>query len=75
MDQTYHLRDGWHFTRLPDGRVYIQVIPPDDNAPGPLARANITPDEWASIVAAVSATGETGASYAAARRLHQGQDA
>lgn len=71
----YHWRDNWFFKRLPDGSVRIRKFRAvGENIPDPntLAAADIPAAEWASIVAAVSAAGETGETYYAALALHKG---
>ncbi len=57
----FHLRDGWRFSREPDGSVHIQA---------PTGATTIDPDTWASIAAAVSARGETGDTWRMARTFH-----
>lgn len=59
----YHWRDGWTFERLPNGSVEI--------AEGRSSRAVIPPQEWASIVAAMSARGENAETYTAALDAHE----
>lgn len=98
----FHWKDGWYFTRLPNGDVLVtkrQVVQervflsggemrtlPHRSAPAythedeissappfvELERLVIPADEWASIVASVSARGETAGTYDVARALHAG---
>jgi hypothetical protein len=56
----FHWRDGWFFKRLPDGSVRVQHRAPDA---GPSVDLLIPSNEWASIVASMSAEGETAESY------------
>lgn len=75
-DGFYHWRDNWFFKRLADGSVRIWKLRAiGENIPDPntLAAADIPPAEWASIIAAVSAAGETGETYHAAFALHEGR--
>ena len=60
----FHAHSGWYFSRLVDGAVAVS---------GPNG-VSVTFDAgtWASIVASVSATGETGESFYAAERFHAG---
>ncbi len=62
----FHWKDGWYFKRLPDGSVNVmfydrRYIHPD---------LTIDADSWASIVASVSARGETADSWQAIREFH-----
>lgn len=66
---SYHWRDGWYFCREDDGTVVVQGHDPARVTPIVL---RIPPEEWASIVAHVSARGGTAAAYAAAEQLHAG---
>lgn len=61
----YHFKNGYYFERLPQGNVKI-TTPGGDSIE---ASAN----EWASIVAAMSADGETARTYndALDRQLHK----
>jgi hypothetical protein len=64
----FHANDGWYFERQPDGSVKISA------AVNRCAETiTLPPAEWASVVTAVSAQGETSETYQAALRLH-GQD-
>ena len=67
----FHWRDGWYFRRLENGTVHVEhVAPPDRGLKEPDMQFDIPPNEWASIVAAVSAQGETGETYKASTELH-----
>lgn len=60
-EKEYHQRDGWCFRRMNDGAVRIRhgIV------------SHVVPaDEWASIVAAMSAHGENGTTYRAALEFH-----
>ena len=60
----FHAKDGWYFERQDDGSIKISAA---------VNRCTETivlpPMEWASVVAATSAQGETSESYQAARQL------
>ena len=67
----FHWRDGWFFERLgsadetPERFASVHIIKraeAKDTAPI-IAEAVIPPSEWASIVATVSALGETGTTF------------
>ena len=57
----HHVKDGLTFERLPDASVQIRK----DNF-----EQTIPPAEWASVVAAMSARGETWDTYSQAKALH-----
>lgn len=57
----YHQRDGWYFKRVEEGNVQIRHG---------LIVHTIPADEWASVVASVSAGGETSRSWTMANELH-----
>jgi hypothetical protein len=61
----YHARDGWHFKRGEGGTVTIYSGDGDQEL-------MVEPSTWASIVAAVSAPGETGPTYRHALAFHLG---
>ena len=58
----YHWRDGWRFKRMEDGSV--RIVHPTH------AGATIPPNEWASIVCAVSQQGEDNERWTAAQDFH-----
>lgn len=60
---TFYARDGWRFSRLPNGAVWMQ----NDRDEGGVEFDAAT---WASVVAAVSAGGA--AAHGAALDFHQG---
>jgi hypothetical protein len=71
-DQTYkheidlgdfHETDGWYFKRLPNGAVRIRIDGYGEHV--------MQPFSWASVVAHVSHSGETGQTYQAALDFHQ----
>ncbi len=67
----FHWQHGWYFSRQSDGTVYVykgSEKAADDLPKLPLLA--IPAAEWCSIVAAVSATGETAETYQAAVALH-----
>ncbi len=59
----YHWRDGWYFRRFPNGNVEVS-----NERYG--RRLTIPPNEWASIIASVSAKGEIGEQFSAAETFH-----
>lgn len=72
----FHERNGWFFRRLEDGHVRIIVghpevvsFTPEGNGRCGLGH-DIGPDAWASIVASVSADGETSERFYEARKFH-----
>lgn len=71
----YHWRDGLHFGRMENGdvRIWRELRPAEP--PGNMVEevyAMIPADEWASIVAGVSAIGDTRDTWDRARHLHDG---
>lgn len=63
----FHAHEEWFFRREPDGSVTITY--PSDGGERTFV---LDPDSWASVVASVSAGGETGERFQAARRFHDG---
>lgn len=66
----FHAQDGWYFERQPDGSVKISAA-----VHRCIETTVIGPDTWASIVASVSAAGETSTRWQQAREFHNGQSA
>lgn len=68
----FHYRDGWYFERLEDGSVLITypVKILDDEK---IMKFRIDGDSWASIVAAVTPTGDNAETFDMAMRLHNRQ--
>jgi len=73
----FHWRDGWYFSRTGADIVVIEhhVYGTEKNELGQLmytidVKIAIPGSEWASIVAAVSATGETSETYWKALAFH-----
>jgi len=64
----FHAKDGWWFERIDKGRVRVQIIPPGYTIP--YLVVELDADTWASVVAAVSARGETGEVWKEALELH-----
>lgn len=64
----FHWRDGVTFQRQDDGRVdmFVPLEPGSDKG----RLHHIPPDEWVSIIAAVSASGQTSEQYRNANLLH-----
>jgi len=65
----FHARDGWYFRREADGSV--RILGPDSAGPGAHQSVTLDADTWASVVASVSAQGETSESFIAANDLHR----
>lgn len=69
----FHWRHGWYFTRMPSGDVQVRHVPYEHlGFATPSVDITIPADEWASIVAAVSAGGNSAEVYAAAQDFHRG---
>jgi hypothetical protein len=62
----YHWRDGIYFRRNDDGSVRVA-------SQTHAILFDVPPNEWASIVAHVSAKGETGEAFARAQAFHAGE--
>lgn len=76
----FHWKDGWYFSRQDNGSVTMEhrVYEDEFNELGQRmyhynAKVNIPAAEWASIVAAVSISGETAQSYQDALTFHNGK--
>lgn len=70
MQEGFHTHDGWYFKRLPDGSVRI-VVSESAHVDAPVVREHVLPEnEWASVVASVSAGGEDYDRWMAARDFH-----
>ncbi|MFG1659069.1 hypothetical protein ACGFIY_21305 [Micromonospora chersina] len=63
----FHARDNWFFRREDDGSV--RIMAPDSLGPGAHQVVVLDASTWASVVAAVSAAGESGGSPARTWRL------
>lgn len=63
----FHTHDGWEFERTADGGVVIT------GPAGSGIRHELMASEWASVVASVSALGESGGRYYVALGLHLGR--
>jgi hypothetical protein len=65
----FHAQDGWYFDRQGDGSVKISAA---------VQRCSeeivLDADTWASIMASMSAAGETSVRYQQARRFHAGTE-
>ena len=79
----FHLRNGFFFQRLDDGSVrirYAQPVIDELGNPAPsvgggyfqaiIAQVTVPENEWASVLASVSAAGETSETWQAARDYH-----
>lgn len=69
MASWFHYKDGWHFSRNPDGSVAVGRSEPG-KGDGVETILTIDPDSWASIVSEVSAAPGSGVAHAIARALH-----
>lgn len=69
----FHARDNWFFRREDDGSVHI--LAPDSMGPGAHQVVTLDANTWASVVASVSARGETSESFQTARSFHDGEEA
>jgi hypothetical protein len=72
-DRGFHWREGWYFRRFDDASVRVTKY-----ANGGASRQVehvmvIPPNEWASIVASVSAHGENGETHRGALAFHMGK--
>ena len=66
----FHARDNWFFRREDDGSV--RILAPDTMGPGAHQAVTLDANTWASVVASVSARGETSETFQAARDFHGG---
>lgn len=66
----FHAKGGWFFRREDDGAVHITA--PDSMGPGARQVVTLDANTWASVVASVSAAGETGDSWRQALAFHGG---
>lgn len=62
----FHAHSGWFFRREPDGSV--RILAPDSQATHQVV--TLDANTWASVVASVSDTGETGETFRAALAAH-----
>ncbi|MFI7126011.1 hypothetical protein ACIBQ1_09975 [Nonomuraea sp. NPDC050153] len=67
----FHAKNGWYFRREDDGSVHIAA--PDSMGPGASQVVTLDANTWASVVASVSATGETGDTFSQALVFHAGE--
>jgi hypothetical protein len=67
----FHWQDNWFFKRLPDGSVHIRKYV-ESGSTALAAEAIIDPSSWASIVASVSALGETGTTFRMFETIQKG---
>lgn len=65
----FHAKEGWFFERVDNGDVRIMLIPAGFGGQ-PQQKVQLSSDTWASIVATVSAKGETSESWRAAKDFH-----
>jgi hypothetical protein len=71
MAEPYYWRDFWYFARGPHGSVNIYRKLDSDTEPS-ITLPAIPASEWASIVAHVSAIGDTQAQHFRADLVHNG---
>lgn len=67
----FHSKDGWFFYRLKYGRVMIEKHDGAKKTDPLIASVYLSAEEWASIVAAVSSTGEVNDRFQRALDFHQ----
>lgn len=75
---SFHSRDGLYFARTVTGDVIVTIEVPVHDGTGNfheghravLHRIVLPQDEWASVLASVSARGETGETWQQARDFH-----
>lgn len=67
----FHARDGWYFRRQADGAV--RILAPDSLGPGAHQLVDLDANTWASVVASVSAVGESIETWREALAFHKGQ--
>ncbi len=68
-----HIKNGWNFSRLPDGGVKITQIDlsaPEDSDNAPLAEIVISDSEWQSIIAGMSAYEGSTEAFTMAEAFH-----
>lgn len=65
----FHAKDGWYFERTGTGDVRV-IVKPAGYAGSLTTTVEFNVDTWASIVAAVSARGDTADAWKEALELH-----
>lgn len=70
----FHSKDGWFFSRLENGSVAVEKRLTAKETSGLREYIVFTPEEWASIVASVSKTGEAHGRFFQAFAFHDGAD-
>lgn len=71
---TMHVKDGWNFQRVDDGAVRIYKTDPNgpsDQEASLLAEITIPGNEWESVIAAVSAHGDSARGFSIAQAFHR----
>lgn len=71
-----HIKNGWNFSRLPDGGVKIHqtdLSAPEDSDNAPLAEIVISDSEWQSIIAGMSAYEDSAEAFQWAELFHGGK--
>lgn len=72
----FHWKDGWYFERLDtegNVRIYHEEKGQTEEPKECDVVLDIDPDSWASIIASVSARGETGSTFHEAQKYHNQQ--
>jgi hypothetical protein len=68
----FHLKEGWFFERLSDGSVMVTKRKDAGMESPIITRMIVPPEEWASVVASVSAGNEFNGRWKAALDFHSG---
>lgn len=68
----FHLKEGWFFERLSDGSVMVTKRKDAGSESPIITRMIVPPNEWASVVASVSAGGELNGRWKSALDFHSG---
>ena len=73
-DRGFHLSGGLMFNRRPDGKIEIKVVLPPHHAASSILFRTVTDDDgFASVMASMSARGETGETWQQARDFLKGE--
>ncbi len=59
----FHVKEGWFFERMEDGKVRVYSPKPD-------IRLEMDPDTWASVLASMSARGDSAEAFQDAQDFH-----
>jgi hypothetical protein len=66
----FHAKDGLFFEGDRDGNVVVELHDKASYEATQISRIELTPNEWASVVASVSKRGETSATWNEAMNYH-----